>query len=60
MRIIKSPQFDICECKICGTIFQPEVWDELHYKFEPADFVNFEVFTPCPTCSQFVKVTTKK
>ena len=58
MKIIKAPQFDICECKKCGTIFQPDIYDELHYKFE--NLADFKVFARCPTCSDLVEVKTKE
>lgn len=57
MRIIEAPQFKICECVICGTIFQPEIHDELHYVFKPAEFMPSEIYTRCPTCSNLTKIT---
>jgi hypothetical protein len=48
MRIIKFPQFNICTCSECGTVFQPEAGDSIVYRFlnlsEPIAYIR------CPTC----------
>lgn len=57
MQIVKKPRFKECECKVCGTVFIPDIYDELHYKWkDPANFYEHEIFTRCPACSQFVQV----
>ena len=58
MRIIREPQFNVCECERCGTIFQPEASDDLYYKFKDDEPWSVEkVFVRCPTCSSNIEVT---
>lgn len=63
MRIIKAPEFNICECEICGTVFQPEAKSDNfryeYHQFNPKD-EKYEILTRCPVCSRLVKVTVKK
>ena len=58
MRIITAPEFNVCECKICGTVFQPEAEDGVHYNSNYLDEIN--PFVRCPVCSRLVEVTVKK
>jgi hypothetical protein len=49
MKIIKEPQFDICECGRCGTVFQPETGDHLTYQFgKDNPFSINKMFIRCP------------
>lgn len=57
MKVIKAPQFNICKCKKCGTIFQPEAGDNLDYRFLPPLGEIFEVYIHCPTCEWYCEVT---
>ena len=59
MIIIKAPKFSVCEC-MCGTVFQPEIYDELQYRFDRSNMKKFEVYARCPTCSTLNEVITKK
>ena len=60
MRIIVSPQYNICTCERCGTVFQPEAGDNLEYRFsDPAKFEGLEVFIHCPTCFRYCPITVK-
>lgn len=57
MKIIKEPQFDICECERCGTVFQPETGDHLTYQFgKDNPFSINKVFIRCPTCDMSIEV----
>lgn len=57
MNVIKAPKFNICECEVCKTVFEPDYYDELHYMF--TDFKVASVYARCPTCSSLVEATTK-
>lgn len=59
MKIIKQPQFDICDCEICGTVFQPEAGDHIDYRCLPNGEV-YNIIAYCPTCGCYCNVTTKK
>jgi hypothetical protein len=59
MIIIKAPKFSVCKC-ICGTVFQPEIYDELQYRFDNSNMTEYEVYARCPTCSTLNEVTTEK
>ena len=56
MKIFKHPQFNICTCKKCGTVFQPEASDNLEYRFLPPLGEEYEVYTRCPTCEWYCEV----
>ena len=57
MNVIKTPTFNICECDICKTVFEPHYYDELNYMF--VDFKVASIYARCPTCSSMVEVTVK-
>lgn len=59
MKIFKQPQFNICTCDKCGTVFQPEASDTLEYRFSPI-IDKFETFIRCPTCDYYCEVTVAK
>ena len=59
MKIFKVPEFNICECARCGTVFQPEAQDDLYYQFDNINPMIIEkVMTRCPTCETYLTVTT--
>lgn len=58
MKIIKAPEFNVCECKICGTVFQPEAEDGFQYNSDYLGEIN--IYVRCPVCSRLVEVTVKK
>lgn len=61
MKIFKQPQFEICTCATCGTVFQPEPSDELHYGFKREIGIDeFDVFARCPTCDCLCPVIVTK
>lgn len=50
MKFIRKPIFQIVTCR-CGTIFEPEVGDEMEYKFKSECPWEVEkIFAICPTC----------
>lgn len=60
MTIYKHPEFNICTCEKCGTVFKPDWSDTLEYRFEPPLGEKYEVYTRCPTCEYYCEVTVKK
>ena len=60
MKIIKIPKFDICECKRCGTVFQPEKGDQFMYQYNADNPFDVRgVCVRCPICDLCVEVKTK-
>lgn len=58
MKIFKQPEFNVCTCEICGTVFQPDSRDTLEYCFKTEIGINeFDVFVRCPTCNNYCPVT---
>jgi uncharacterized Zn finger protein len=57
MNVIKTPRFNVCECEVCGTVFEPHYYDELQYVFHPENFMPSQIYARCPTCSGLVEVT---
>lgn len=55
MRILKYPQFRVCTCERCGTVFQVEPYDCLEYRFYSLG--EYDVFVRCPTCDKYCEVT---
>ena len=54
MRIIRSPQFAICKCRYCGTIFQPETGDYFENVFSGFEMVK--TLIRCPFCDSQCEV----
>lgn len=55
MRIFKYPQFDICTCARCGTVFQPEVSDVIEYRF--LNLTEARPYIRCPVCEELHEIT---
>ena len=61
MTIYKQPEFNVCTCSTCGTVFKPEASDTLEYLFRSVIGIDeFDVFARCPTCNYSCPVTVIK
>ena len=54
MKILKKPKILPCECKICGTMFQPK-WRNLK---QSSRLIKEEVY--CPMCKATNDITFEK
>ena len=59
MKILKQPQYNVCTCDRCGTVFQPEAGDDINYRFIPQGEL-YNVLARCPTCGIYCRVSIKK